>query len=38
VVRRWKLWTPLTPFYGLFGYFLSEGTGGMAVFQKPAAA
>jgi 2-polyprenyl-3-methyl-5-hydroxy-6-metoxy-1,4-benzoquinol methylase len=35
-VDSWKLWTPLTPFYAFFGYFLSEKTGGMAIFQKPA--
>ena len=37
-VDSWKLWTPLTPFYALFGYFLSESTGGMAVFKKPGGA
>ena len=35
-VDSWKLWTPLTIIYALFGYFLSEKTGGMAVFEKPA--
>lgn len=34
-VDSWKLWSPLTLYYGLFGYFLSERTGGMAIFRKP---
>jgi 2-polyprenyl-3-methyl-5-hydroxy-6-metoxy-1,4-benzoquinol methylase len=36
-IDSWKLWTPLTIIYALFGYFLSESTGGMAIFDKPAA-
>ena len=34
-VDSWKLWSPLTFIYAFFGYFLSEKTGGMAVFEKP---
>ena len=34
-IDSWKLWSPLTIFYALFGYFLSERTGGMAIFEKP---
>jgi 2-polyprenyl-3-methyl-5-hydroxy-6-metoxy-1,4-benzoquinol methylase len=33
----WRLLSPLTLLYGFFGYFLSEKTGGMAVFVKPKA-
>jgi 2-polyprenyl-3-methyl-5-hydroxy-6-metoxy-1,4-benzoquinol methylase len=33
----WKLLSPLTLVYAFFGYFLSEHTGGMAVFTKPRA-
>ena len=33
-IDSWKLLSPMTLFYGFFGYFLSEASGGMAVFQK----
>lgn len=35
-VDSWRLWSPQTLLYGFFGYFFSEGTGGMAVFEAPS--
>jgi 2-polyprenyl-3-methyl-5-hydroxy-6-metoxy-1,4-benzoquinol methylase len=34
-VDSWRLWSPLTPWYGLFGYFYTDDSGVMAVFRKP---
>jgi 2-polyprenyl-3-methyl-5-hydroxy-6-metoxy-1,4-benzoquinol methylase len=31
-----RLWSPLTAWYGLFGYFYADDTGVMVVFRKPA--
>ena len=31
----WKIWSPLTPFYALFGYFFDRHTDIMTVFRKP---
>jgi len=33
-INSWRLWSPLTLFYGLFGYFFAPETDVMAVYQK----
>jgi 2-polyprenyl-3-methyl-5-hydroxy-6-metoxy-1,4-benzoquinol methylase len=33
----WKLFSPLTLWYGLFGYWQTDNTGVMVVFRKPRA-
>ncbi|MDD9966415.1 MAG: class I SAM-dependent methyltransferase [Myxococcales bacterium] len=31
----WKIWSPATPFFALFGYFLDRHTDIMVIFRKP---
>ena len=33
--NSWKLWTPVTAFYGLFGYFFDRHTDVQAIFRAP---
>jgi hypothetical protein len=33
----WKLWSPATLFYALFGYFFDRHTDVQVIFRKPGA-
>lgn len=36
-LKGWKIWSPATPFFALFGYFFDRHTDIMTVFRKPSA-